>query len=144
MTPLVLGNCSLCGTETTLSSSAGTVCACFSAEACAILHALCWSWQHQQVYHFSSLLLSDSRSVLTILFSPPFFLLSQTLWQIWQESSSPFSCSIKLQWVPIHLFLMGNDATDELARQERYLHLPAIPCSLSPLFSHIHSFLFSN
>ena len=26
----------------------------FSAEACAILHALCWSQQHQQVCHFSS------------------------------------------------------------------------------------------
>ena len=34
----------------------------FSAEACAILHALCWSRKHQQVCHFSSLLLlSDSR-----------------------------------------------------------------------------------
>ena len=40
---------------------------CISAFACAILHALCWSRQHQQVGHFSSLLLlSDSRSV-----SPP-------------------------------------------------------------------------
>ena len=27
----------------------------FSAEACAILHALCWSQHHQQVCHFSSL-----------------------------------------------------------------------------------------
>ena len=35
----------------------------FFAEACAILHALCWSRQHQQVCHFSSLLLSDSRSL---------------------------------------------------------------------------------
>ena len=42
------------------------------AQAGAILHALCWSRQHQQVCHFSSLLLSDSRSVLS----------SQTLWQI--------------------------------------------------------------
>ena len=37
----------------------------FSAEACAILHALYWFRQHQQVCHFSSLLLlSESRSVL--------------------------------------------------------------------------------
>ena len=73
----VLANCSLCGTEATLSFSAGLVCSRFSAEACAILHALCWSRQHQQVCHFSSLLLlSDSRSVLTTLFSPPSFLLS--------------------------------------------------------------------
>ena len=39
----VLANCSLCGTEVTLSFSAGPVCSSFSAEACAILHALCWS-----------------------------------------------------------------------------------------------------
>ena len=50
----VLANCSLCGTEATLSFSAGPVCSSFSAEACAILHALCWSRQHQQVCHFSS------------------------------------------------------------------------------------------
>ena len=75
----VFANCSLCGTEATLSFSAGSVCSSFSAEACAILHTLCRSRQHQ-VCHFSSLLfLSDSRSVLATLFSPPSFLLSQTL-----------------------------------------------------------------
>ena len=37
----VLANCSLCGTEATLSFSAGPVCSSFSAEACAILHAIC-------------------------------------------------------------------------------------------------------
>ena len=43
----------------------------FFAEACANLHALCWSRQHQQVSHFSSLLLlSDSSSVLATLSSP--------------------------------------------------------------------------
>ena len=50
----VLANCSLCGTEATLSFSAGPVCSSFSAEACAILHACCWSRPHQQVCHFSS------------------------------------------------------------------------------------------
>ena len=50
----VLANCSLCGTEATLSFSADSVCSSFSAEACTILHALCWSRQHQQVCHFSS------------------------------------------------------------------------------------------
>ena len=53
----------------TLSFSAGPVCLSFSAEACAILHALCWSRQHHKVCHFSSLLLlSDSRSVLSSIF----------------------------------------------------------------------------
>ena len=43
----------------------------FSAEACAILQALRWSRQHQQVCHFSSLLLlSDSRSVHATLVLP--------------------------------------------------------------------------
>ena len=70
----VLANCSLCSTEASLCISAGPVCSSFSAEACAILHALCWSRQHQQVCHFSCvLLLSDSRSVLTTLSSPPSF-----------------------------------------------------------------------
>ena len=59
----------LYGTETTLFFSAGPVCSSFSAEACAILHALCWSQKHQQACHFSSLLLlSDSRSVISSVF----------------------------------------------------------------------------
>ena len=73
----VLANCSLCGTKATLSFCyilEDPVCSSFSAEVCAILHALCWSRQHQQVCHFSSLLLlSDSRSVLATLSSPPSF-----------------------------------------------------------------------
>ena len=54
----------------------------------------------------SLLLLSDSRSVLATLSSPS-FLLSQTLWQIWEELSS-LSCAIRLQRVPRHSFLPGT------------------------------------
>ena len=141
----VLANCPLCGTETTLSFSAGPVCSSFSAEACAILHDLCWSRQHHKVCHFSSLLLlSDSRSVLATLSSPPPFLLSQTLWQIWQELSFFSSCSIRLQWVPGHSFVPGNDTADELARRGALLAPSAIPCSLSPFISRIHSRLISD
>ena len=39
---------------------AGPVCLSLSAKACAILQALCWSRQHQQACHFSSLLLQLS------------------------------------------------------------------------------------
>ena len=135
----VLSNCSLSDTEATISFSAGPVCSSFSAEACAIVHALCWSRQHQQVCHFSSLLLlSDSRSVLATLSSTPSFLLPQTLWQ---ELSSLSSCFIKLQWVPGHFFLPGNNAADEVARRGALLVPSAIPCSLSSLISRIHSHL---
>ena len=139
----VLANCSLCGTEVTLSFSAGPVCSNFSAEACAILLALCWSRQHQQVCHFSSLLLSDFHSVTTLPSSPS-FLLPQSLWLICQKLSSFSSCFIRLQWILGHSFLPGNDAADELARRGALLAPSAIPCSFSPLISRIHSSLFSD
>ena len=90
------------------------------------------------------LLLFDSRSVLTTMSSPPSFLLSQTLWQIWQALSSLSLCSIRLQWIPGHSFLPENDAADELARWGELLAPSAIPCSLSSFISRIHSCLFSD
>ena len=108
------------------------------------MHALCWSGQHQQVCHFSFLfLLSDTRSVLATMSFPPALLLPETLWQIWQELSS-LSCSIRLQWIPGHSFLPGNDAADELARRGVLLALSAIPCGPSALISRINSCLFSD
>ena len=121
----VLSNCFLCGAETTLSFSAGPVCSSFSAEACVILHALCWSRQHQQVCHFSSLLLlSDFCSVLAVLSSPPSFFLSQTLWQIWQELSPLSFCSVRLQWIPEHSFLRATTRLMSWPDGERYLRPP--------------------
>ena len=71
--PDVLANCSLYGNAATLSFSAGPVCSSLFAETCFILHALCWSWQHLQICRFSSLLLSNFRSVLATLPSLPSF-----------------------------------------------------------------------
>ena len=47
-------NCSLCGTEATLSFTADPVCSSFLAKAWAILQAIRWSRQQQKVCHFSS------------------------------------------------------------------------------------------
>ena len=83
-------------------------------------------------------------SYLTLVLPyPPFFLLPQSFWQILQELFS-LSCSIKLQWLPGHSFLPGNDASDELARRGTLLVASAISCSLPPLISRIHSPLFSD
>ena len=83
---------------------------------------------------FAGLAISLLSSYLTLVLSSlPSFLLSSTLWQIWQELSSLASCSIGLQWIPGHSFLPGKDAADGLARRGALLAPPAIPCSLSPL-----------
>ena len=89
----------------------------------------------------SLLLLSDSSSVLITLSSSPFFLLHQSLWQIWQKLSSLSSCFIRLQLVLGHSFLPRNDAADELARQGALLMPSAIPCSL--LLFLVSTLLFS-
>ena len=91
----------------------------------------------------SAIFLLFSSCLTLVLSSPPFFLLSQTLWQIWQELSSLFS-SIRVQWVLGHSFLPENHAADELGRWGALLAPFAIPCSLCSHISRIHSRLISD
>ena len=95
----VLANCSVCGTDATLSFPAGPVSSSFSAEACAILHVLVVSAAPSSLP-----LLSSSYLTLVLSSSPPFFL-PQSLWQ---ELIFLSSCCIRLQWVPLHSFLPGR------------------------------------
>ena len=93
-----------------------------------------------KMFFISLLLLFDSRSVFATLSSPPSFLLLQTLCQ---KLSYFFSCSIRLQWVPGHLFLPRNDAADELVRRGALLAPSAIPCCLSLLLSLVSTLALS-
>ena len=85
-----------------------------------------------------------------ILFSPPCPLLHLSSYlKLCGRSGrncllSPPVLTIRLQWVPGHLFLPGNNVADELARRGVLLAPSAIPCSLSPLISRIHSRLISD
>ena len=112
----VLANCSLCGTEAILCFSAGPVCLSFSAEACAILQALRWSRQHQQVCDFFSpslrLSLCPRHSALPSNF--PF-----TTNSLVDRAGIVFSFLLYYQaTMDFQTFVSpGNDLADELARR---------------------------
>ena len=127
------------------SFSADQVCSSFSAEACAILQALCWSRQHQQVYRFSYLLLlSDSRSVLATPFSPSSFLLPQSL------SENVFSLLQSYQLSGLQ-FYNGSPDTRFFQTTTRLMNWPDREGYLFPqkslvvtlLLSLVYTFLFS-
>ena len=89
------------------------------------------------------LLLSDSRSVLFTLSSPPSFLLPQSLGQIWQELFS-LSCSLRLQWVPGHSFLWVTTWLMRWPNGKRCSCSQLSPVVSLLFISRIHSCLLSD
>ena len=135
----VLANCFLCGTEATLAFSAGPVCSSFSAGACHSARSLLVSAAPRNLPFLFS-------SYLTLaLFLPPCPRLHLSFYlKLSGRSVFSFLLFYQVTMVPEHSLLPGNDAADELARLGALLAPSAIPCSLSPLISRIHSCLFSD
>ena len=133
----ILANCSLCGTEATFSFSAGPVCSSFSAEACAILHALCWSRQHNK----SSISLLFSYYLTLVLSSPhcPLLHLSSYLKFCGRSGRNcPFSPPVLSDYngSADTCFSQGMTQLTSWLDRERYL------CpSQSPVVSHLLSLI---
>ena len=88
----------------------------------------------------SAISLLFSYYLTLLLSSPPYPLLHVSFYlKLSGRNCFLSSCSIRLQRDPGHSFLPGNDTADELARRGALLAHSAIPCSLSPLISRIHS-----
>ena len=125
----VLANCSFCGNKANLSFSADPVCSGFCAEACSILHALCWFRHHQQVCHLSFLFLF----ILATPCSPSSFI-----------SNSGRNCLLSLSLLrgyngsPDTYFFPGSNMVDDVAQRKHN----SCPVPLSSYFSY-PLFIFS-
>ena len=112
-------------------------------EACAILHALCWSQQHQQLCHFSSLLLlSDSRSVLATLSSPHLFSYLKLCGRSGRKCLLSPPVLSGYNWFPDTRFYRGTTRLTSLQDGERYLRRPQ-PFVVSLLLSLVSTLVFS-
>ena len=94
---------------------------------CSLTHSSSCSFR-------SVLVLSDSQSCLSALSHPPSFLLANSLFKVWSSISSLSSRNIqvRLQWIPGHSLLPGNELADCLAKSAVTLPLhPSAPPSTS-------------
>ena len=132
---IVLANCFLCGTKSTLSFSAGPLCSSFSAEVCAILHALCWSRQYQQVCHF----LLSSYYLTLVLSSPPCPLLHLSSY-LKLCGKSGMNCLLS---PPVVSDYNGSSDTRFSRGTTRLMSWPDGECYLHPLQSLVVSLLLS-
>ena len=140
----ILANCSLCGSEATLSFSAGPVCSRFPAEACPLCKPSAGLGSTNRPAFLSILLLPDTCSVHATLSYPSSFLLPQSLWQVWHELSSLSYYTTGYNGSLDTRFSRGTTRLMSLPNREALLAPSAIPCSLSPITFRIPLCLFSD
>ena len=148
----VLANCSLCGTEATFLFRPAQYVQVFLLKPAPLckLSAGLGSINKLEVsflFSLSPTLALSLRLSLCLCYSVLFFIFPFTSNSPEDLAGTVFSlssCTFRLQRVPIQWFLQGYDAADELARRAALLAPSAISCSLSPLISRIHSYLFSD
>ena len=135
----VLANCSLCRTVAILLFLAGPLCSSFSAGACTILQALCWSRQHQPVCHFSSSTWLSLCLCHPILFS----IFSCTSISLADLAGTAFPLLFYQATMGSRTLVSPREWCGWWAARQGALLVPfVVPCSLSSLISCIHSSLF--
>ena len=81
--------CSKCNASYFLSFSTGPIASSFKAETFVLKQGLDWCTSHLMICKFQSVLfLTDSQSALLILSSAPYYLLPESLWNVWSLASS--------------------------------------------------------